>query len=279
MSDEIIVGMGRLFVVDKPVILSGIGLGSCIGLMLYDETTSIAGFAHIMLPDSSKARFVESNNTSLMADFEESVIKTAQELFPKFGLSLAGVAMDCDEAIKKYQETSPGFLFINSHIPPDSADCVLDKVFEIDHSANVVVTGIHNDTDYISYYSKGIIDVIRHPVTRKRFEFTLDFVNSLKFMRFADIAIEKMLLKMIDMGCKKENIKAKFAGGAHMFNHSQVKIRNIGEENSEAVMRLLKEHAIPVVAKEYGGEIGRTVRFDASRFIATITSREGEREL
>lgn len=33
-------------------VLVAIGLGSCIGLALVDETTSVAGLAHVMLPDS-----------------------------------------------------------------------------------------------------------------------------------------------------------------------------------------------------------------------------------
>lgn len=39
-----------------PEILRTSGLGSCIGLVLYDQGTKIGGMAHVMLPDSSLAR-------------------------------------------------------------------------------------------------------------------------------------------------------------------------------------------------------------------------------
>ena len=34
-------------------VLVAIGLGSCIGLVLVDSGTSVAGLAHVMLPESS----------------------------------------------------------------------------------------------------------------------------------------------------------------------------------------------------------------------------------
>lgn len=37
------------------------GLGSCVGVVLYDERSKIAGLVHIMLPDSALARSGEIN--------------------------------------------------------------------------------------------------------------------------------------------------------------------------------------------------------------------------
>lgn len=50
------VGMCDMQVVTPPDILSTSGLGSCIGICLYDPLKKIAGMAHIMLPDSTQAR-------------------------------------------------------------------------------------------------------------------------------------------------------------------------------------------------------------------------------
>jgi len=47
------VGMGEICVARKPDLLSCVGLGSCIGLVLYDPIRGWAGMAHIMLPSSS----------------------------------------------------------------------------------------------------------------------------------------------------------------------------------------------------------------------------------
>jgi len=54
MSNIIIVGIGELNVAVSPVILSSLGLGSCVGIALYDRSRKIGGLAHIMLPDSSQ---------------------------------------------------------------------------------------------------------------------------------------------------------------------------------------------------------------------------------
>ena len=47
---EVRVGIADMNVVKKPEKLITIGLGSCIGVALYDKTASIGGLSHIMLP-------------------------------------------------------------------------------------------------------------------------------------------------------------------------------------------------------------------------------------
>lgn len=44
------IGMGDLKVVRQPEQLITLGLGSCIGLILYDNRAGLAGMSHIMLP-------------------------------------------------------------------------------------------------------------------------------------------------------------------------------------------------------------------------------------
>lgn len=56
MSNIIKVGMADLQVAVAPSRLRTSGLGSCVGIILYDERMKQAGMAHIMLPDSSMAR-------------------------------------------------------------------------------------------------------------------------------------------------------------------------------------------------------------------------------
>jgi chemotaxis protein CheD len=51
VSDEIVVRMGELAVTKNPgTVLTGLGLGSCIGLCGYDPVAKVAGMAHIVLP-------------------------------------------------------------------------------------------------------------------------------------------------------------------------------------------------------------------------------------
>ena len=56
MADLIKVGMADYKVGRSPSTLISYGLGSCIGISLYDPQRKIGGLLHIMLPDSTQAR-------------------------------------------------------------------------------------------------------------------------------------------------------------------------------------------------------------------------------
>ena len=51
-ENSIVLGMADLMVVPAPIKLITLGLGSCIGLVVYDSFAKVAGMAHIMLPNS-----------------------------------------------------------------------------------------------------------------------------------------------------------------------------------------------------------------------------------
>lgn len=63
------VGMADLATCKLPDSLTTLGLGSCIGITLYDPIRKIAGMAHIMLPDSTQIR-----NNSNVAKFADTAI-------------------------------------------------------------------------------------------------------------------------------------------------------------------------------------------------------------
>ncbi|WP_338786602.1 chemotaxis protein CheD [Metabacillus sp. FJAT-53654] len=54
-KETIKVGIADLNVVKSPNHIRTSGLGSCVGLILFDKVNEVAGLAHIMLPDSSLA--------------------------------------------------------------------------------------------------------------------------------------------------------------------------------------------------------------------------------
>lgn len=54
MTNLIKVGMADLKVCKEPEGLTTLGLGSCVGICLYDPVTKVSGMAHIMLPDSTQ---------------------------------------------------------------------------------------------------------------------------------------------------------------------------------------------------------------------------------
>jgi len=60
------VGMADLNSCKAPNALTTLGLGSCIGIILYDPKTKVSGLAHIMLPDSTQIK--NNQNTAKFAD-------------------------------------------------------------------------------------------------------------------------------------------------------------------------------------------------------------------
>jgi len=60
MAELIKVGMADYKVGREPDLLISYGLGSCIGIAIFDPTVKVGGLAHIMLPDSTQARSTEN---------------------------------------------------------------------------------------------------------------------------------------------------------------------------------------------------------------------------
>ena len=66
MADELRVGISDYKIAEQPQSLITVGLGSCVGIALYDPKTKIGGLSHIMLPDSTAFR--ETNKIEKFAD-------------------------------------------------------------------------------------------------------------------------------------------------------------------------------------------------------------------
>lgn len=56
MSEIIKVGMADLKTCKSPDAVTTLGLGSCVGVAIWDPVTKIGGLAHVMLPDSTKVK-------------------------------------------------------------------------------------------------------------------------------------------------------------------------------------------------------------------------------
>ncbi len=66
MNEMIKVGMADLNVCSSPKALTTLGLGSCVGIVLFDPIRRIAGLVHVMLPDSTK--IINNENKAKFAD-------------------------------------------------------------------------------------------------------------------------------------------------------------------------------------------------------------------
>lgn len=138
------VGIADVNVVTAPDKIRTSGLGSCVGVVIYDMTKQVAGLAHVMLPDSSLTKQIEFNS-----------------------------------------------------------------------------------------------------------------------FKYADTAIDILIDKILELGARKKQLKAKIAGGAQMFQFTaSTDVMRIGPRNVEAVKERLTLHQIPIMSEDVGGNNGRTIEFE-----------------
>ena len=71
----IVVGMADLKVAKNPDILTTLGLGSCVGVTLYDKNLKLGGLAHVMLPTY---KGFEGQNITKFAD--SAIIELVNQL-------------------------------------------------------------------------------------------------------------------------------------------------------------------------------------------------------
>ncbi len=78
--EEYKVGIADWKVTSSPNHIITLGLGSCVGIVLYDKTTKIGGMVHIMLPDSTQFK-----NTDKPAKFADTGIELLYNELIKYG--------------------------------------------------------------------------------------------------------------------------------------------------------------------------------------------------
>ncbi|GAE91602.1 chemotaxis protein CheD [Gracilibacillus boraciitolerans JCM 21714] len=87
--------------------------------------------------------------------------------------------------------------------------------------------------------------------------------NLINRMKYADTAIDMLVEQLVMEGAYKSKLKAKIAGGAHMFSfQSDNNLLKIGDRNVEAVKAKLAEYRIPLIAEDVRGNKGRTIEFN-----------------
>ncbi len=77
MAELIKVGMADMKVAHHPSVLTTLGLGSCVGIALFDNRKKIIGLAHIMLPSSAistsqanRAKFADTCIADLVEEMQ-----------------------------------------------------------------------------------------------------------------------------------------------------------------------------------------------------------------
>ena len=103
MGEMIKVGMADMNVCRAPDAITTLGLGSCIGVVLYDTRTKICGMVHVMLPDSS---IIKSNDNP--AKFADTGIKAMLD-------KLAGMGVNKSALLAKMAGGAQMFAFNTSN--------------------------------------------------------------------------------------------------------------------------------------------------------------------
>ncbi|WP_080846427.1 chemotaxis protein CheD [Cytobacillus gottheilii] len=75
------VGIADMNTVKAPQLIRTSGLGSCVGVVIYDDLKKIAGLAHVMLPESSLAREQKLNK----AKYADTAITELIDMLLKMG--------------------------------------------------------------------------------------------------------------------------------------------------------------------------------------------------
>jgi len=82
--------------------------------------------------------------------------------------------------------------------------------------------------------------------------------NGLASPRFGNIANEKLIQQVLQLGSARSDLVAKVFGGANQ----TTSYNNIGSRNVEIAFEMLDRMNIPVVGKSVEGEVGRKIVFD-----------------
>lgn len=78
--------------------------------------------------------------------------------------------------------------------------------------------------------------------------------------RYGNIAIDKLIERMLENGSMVQNIKAKIFGGKS--DDTKDSVYNIGQRNSDFAEEYLSDLNIPIVSKSIGGNKGRKILYN-----------------
>ena len=95
VNEELHVGISEYKIAQAPTRLITVGLGSCIGTIIYDEASHTGGLSHIMLPDSQPflhkreikpEKFADLALPAMVAELEQKIRR------PRFQAKIVGGA-------------------------------------------------------------------------------------------------------------------------------------------------------------------------------------------
>lgn len=87
--------------------------------------------------------------------------------------------------------------------------------------------------------------------------------------RFGNIAIMKLVEKMLESGADRRNLQAKVFGGGDMLKATSA-LMNIGQRNIVLAQDLLRDERIPIISSDTGGMHGRKLVFNTRTGVVLV---------
>lgn len=115
------VGIADMNIVKPPQTIRTSGLGSCVGIVLFDSLNKVAGLAHIMLPDSGLAKAGDMNK----AKYANTAIEELLNLIVRSGGKAYHLKAKIAGGAQMFQFTSGSDLM---RIGPRNVDAVKEEL-------------------------------------------------------------------------------------------------------------------------------------------------------
>jgi chemotaxis protein CheD len=79
--------------------------------------------------------------------------------------------------------------------------------------------------------------------------------------RFGDLAIGALIERLLALGCRGRNLRAKIFGGACVLKAFEVRENHLGQRNVAVAEECLRTAGIPLIDRDVGGKRGRKLIF------------------
>lgn len=80
--------------------------------------------------------------------------------------------------------------------------------------------------------------------------------------RYGDVAIPRLVSKLLDLGATRQNLRAKVFGGAHVLPGLPANGRSLGADNVAVAIELLQVEGVQMISEDIGGTRGRKLAFN-----------------
>ena len=279
MEEIVTALMGSVAVGFENQKLMTLGLGSCIGIVLFEPGKKIASMGHIMLPDHSSCAIKKEDPKSriLLAIEDISMAIAIEKILSMENLEVSKNYKTKEEILTNYSSLKPNLVMLDDNIIAMNSD-LFSGLMTNDYQSNILmVSNAFKQYLLFDMLNRGAKDFILPPFLRERIS-TIVNVNLHPYqLKYATIMIPYMVEKLTMMGLKKENLHAKIAGGAQMFAGND--IINVGGNNISKTKEVLSKYGIKIDAEETGGTVGRTLHFDVNSSILHIRTKDSTKDI